>query len=51
MSSEWQTIVALLLVALAVVALVRTAVKKKKSPGCGGDCGCPTDDFKTKLKS
>lgn len=50
MSSDWQTIVALLIVAMAAVLLVRSAIRKRKNPGCGGDCACPTDQFKAKLK-
>lgn len=49
MSNNWQTPVALTVVLLALAALVRGAIKKKKNPGCGGGC-CPTDKFKAGLK-
>jgi len=50
MNTQLQTIAALLIVAIACVLLVRSALKKRKNPGCGGECGCPTNDFKVKLK-
>ena len=50
MSAETQTLAALALVAAAAVWLAMRALGKKKKPGCGGDCGCPTDELKAKLK-
>ncbi|HEX2853237.1 MAG TPA: FeoB-associated Cys-rich membrane protein [Opitutaceae bacterium] len=50
MSSPFQTVAALILVVLAATWLVWRAFAKKKNPGCGGDCGCPTNELKTKLK-
>ncbi len=50
MSPALQSIAALTLVALAATWLVFRALAKKKNPGCGGDCGCPTSDLKVKLK-
>ena len=50
MSPALQTIIALAIVALAATWLVLRALAKKKNPGCGGDCGCPTSDLKAKLK-
>ena len=50
MSANLQTIVALTLVAIAASWLVLRAFAKKKNPGCGGDCGCPAQEFKSKLK-
>jgi hypothetical protein len=50
MSPAFQTAAALLIVAITITLLVRSALKKRKNPGCGGDCGCATDDFKAKLK-
>jgi hypothetical protein len=41
-SPELQTLLALALVALAATWLLLRAVAKKKHPGCGGDCGCPS---------
>lgn len=48
--NNWQTPLALLVVAVTLGLLLRGAWKKRRKPGCGGDCGCPTDDFKAKLK-
>jgi len=50
MSPVVQTLVALLLVALAVAGLITRTLRKKKSPGCGGDCGCPSRDLKNKSR-
>jgi FeoB-associated Cys-rich membrane protein len=50
MTPEIQTFLALLVVAIAVAWLVRRTLAKRKNPGCGGDCGCPTDELKAKLK-
>lgn len=47
---NWQTPLALLVVAITLALLIRSAWKKRRKPGCGGDCGCPTDDFKARLK-
>ena len=46
MSVDFQTIAALVIVAIAVALLVRGALRKKKSHGCG----CVTDELKAKLK-
>jgi hypothetical protein len=46
MSAQLQTIIALLLVALAVTYLVRSALKKRKSPGCGDDCGAVSPEVR-----
>jgi FtsZ-interacting cell division protein ZipA len=45
-----QTLLALLVVMITVVLLVHGAWKKRRKPGCGGDCGCPSQDLKTRLK-
>jgi len=50
MSSDFQTIAALVIVALAVTYLIARTVAKRKNPGCGGDCGCASTDLKAKLK-
>jgi hypothetical protein len=47
---NWQTPVALLIVAAALFFVIRGAVKKRKTPGCAGGCACPTDKFKASLK-
>ena len=45
MSSAFQTIAALAVVALAAIWLVLRSLAKKRNPGCGGDCGCPSQKF------
>lgn len=53
MSSSLQTIIALALVALAALLLVRSFLNKRKSPGCGADCGAVSPEIKalrSKLK-
>jgi uncharacterized protein YbbK (DUF523 family) len=51
MNTEIQSIAALLIVALAAAWLVRTAVKKSRSPGCGSeDCGAVSRDAKALRK-
>ena len=49
MNSTFQTIAALLIVAVAASGLIWRSVAKRKKPGCGGGCG-PTDQFKKSLK-
>jgi hypothetical protein len=46
MSPTLQSILALAVVALAVAWLVRRSLAKRKNPGCGGDCGCPSSEVK-----
>jgi hypothetical protein len=46
MSSEFQTIAALIVVGLAVLGLVARTWAKRRNPGCGSDCACPTDKLK-----
>jgi hypothetical protein len=44
-NAELQTIAALLIVALAAAWLVRAAVKKSRTPGCGSEgCGAVSPD-------
>lgn len=50
MSSQLQTYAALAIVLTTIVWLVWHFFGGKKKPGCGGDCGCATDEFKEKLK-
>ncbi len=50
MFANLQTPLALLVVAVTLALLVRSAWKKRRKPGCGGDCGCSTTDFKARLK-
>jgi hypothetical protein len=46
MSPEFQTIAALIIVALAVLWLVMRALAKRKNPGCGSDCTALTPELK-----
>jgi hypothetical protein len=46
MSPESQSVFALIIVAVAAAWLIFRAVMKRKNPGCGGDCGCPTEKLK-----
>jgi len=46
MTPEFQSVAALVVVALAAAWLVWRAIVKRKKPGCGGDCGCPTEELK-----
>jgi hypothetical protein len=50
MNTDWQTPLALLVVAVTFALLLRGAWKKRKKPGCGGDCGCPAQEIKDQLK-
>jgi hypothetical protein len=51
MTSEIQTIAALLVVAIAAAWLVRHALVKRQQPGCGGgDCGAVSPDAQALLK-
>jgi hypothetical protein len=46
MSQKTQTILALVVVALAAAGLLLRLLAKRGKPGCGGDCGCATDRLK-----
>jgi hypothetical protein len=46
MSSTFQTVAALVIVAIAATWLIVRAIAKRRNPGCGGDCGCPTQELK-----
>jgi attachment p12 family protein len=50
MSSSFQTLTALALVALATGWLLWRAFAKRKA-GCGGGCGCPSAEIKASLKT
>ena len=50
MLENWQTLLAFLVVLVAAGLIMRGALKKRKTPGCGGGCGCPTGKFKARLK-
>jgi hypothetical protein len=46
MSASLQTALALSLVALATTLLVRLFLNKRKSPGCGADCGAVSPEIR-----
>jgi len=46
MSPELQSIVALIVVVVTVALLVARGWKKRRNPGCGGGCACPTEKLK-----
>jgi hypothetical protein len=47
MSSSLQTILALGIVLIAVALLVRSTLKKRKTPGCGSEgCGAVSPEVK-----
>ncbi|MBI2517992.1 MAG: FeoB-associated Cys-rich membrane protein [Opitutae bacterium] len=46
MSSSVQTLIALGIVALAAAFLLRSWLRKKKSPGCGGECGAVSPEIR-----
>ena len=53
MSTDFQTIAALVVVAIAATWLVLRALAKRKNPGCGDDCGAVSPEIKelqTRLK-
>ena len=54
MSSSFQTVIALGLVALAMAYLARDLIRKRRRPGCGSEaCGAVSRDaraFRKKLK-
>jgi hypothetical protein len=50
MNTDWQTPLALVVVAVTLALLLRGAWKKRQKPGCGGNCGCPSQEIKTRLK-
>jgi hypothetical protein len=51
MTSEIQTIAALLVVAVAATWLVRRALVQRQQPGCGGgDCGAVSPDARALRK-
>jgi hypothetical protein len=50
MFTDWQTPLALFVVAVTLALLIRGAWKKRQKPGCGGNCGCPSQEFKGRIK-
>jgi hypothetical protein len=45
-SSSLQTLIALGLVALAALLLVRAFLRRRRQPGCGGDCGAVSPEVR-----
>jgi hypothetical protein len=50
MSPQFQTVAALVIVALAAIGLLLRSLVKKKNPGCGGACACSSGEPKARLK-
>jgi hypothetical protein len=50
MNQELQNLAAYAGVALAALWLARRFFAARKKPGCGGDCGCPSAEIKSKLQ-
>lgn len=50
MTQDFQTIAALAVVALAATYLIARAIRKRKNPGCGSDCGAISPEIRD-LKS
>jgi hypothetical protein len=46
MSAELQTVLALAIVALAIAGLVARAIRRRRNPGCGSDCGAVSPELK-----
>ena len=49
MSPTLQTAATLALLVLTIAWFIRRAIIRRRNPGCGSDCGCPTADIKAKL--
>jgi hypothetical protein len=50
MSPQLQTAAALLIVAAAATWLLVRSFSKRTKPGCGGGCGCPSTEIRSKLR-
>ncbi|HWL17696.1 MAG TPA: hypothetical protein VNR00_18950 [Opitutus sp.] len=46
MSSDFQTIAALVVVAVAATWLIKRTLAKRNSPGCGTECGAVSPEVK-----
>ncbi len=46
MTPEFQTIAALIVVALAASYLIVRALRKRRNPGCGSDCGAISPEIR-----
>ena len=40
-SQHWQTLTALTIVTATLVVFLIRAIRHRKTPGCGHNCGCP----------
>jgi hypothetical protein len=50
MSPEVQTLAALAVVGVAAVWLTLRAFAARRKPGCGGGCGCTSDELRAKAR-
>jgi len=50
MSAPLQTLIAFAVVAVAASALVLRALAKRRQPGCGGGCGCASEQLRAKVR-
>jgi len=50
MTPQIQTLLALVAVLAAAGWLLRRSIRKRKQPGCGGDCGCAASEFKERIR-
>jgi hypothetical protein len=46
MPADFQTIAALVVVAVTATWMIARAVSRRRKPGCGGECSCPTQELK-----
>ena len=46
MSADFQTIAALVVVGITLTLLIARIIAKRRNPGCGGGCACPTQELK-----
>jgi hypothetical protein len=46
----FQKYAAIVLAMVSAAWLVWRAWTRRKKPGCGGDCACPADEIRKKLK-
>jgi len=44
MTNDFQTIAALVVVAITAAWMIARALSKRRKPGCGGGCACPSQD-------
>jgi hypothetical protein len=44
MTTDFQTIAALVVVAITAAWMIARALSKRRKPGCGGGCACPSQE-------